>query len=474
MKSKRILRVVGVWTVWTVSIVGGVYGLAYLITLGMVALEVREARASGIPVELGQLAIQQVSSQENGAVAYEKAFDLLARVDLVQGRLPSSAIAVNDLVLPAGLDSEMDMLDHYQAALKAAEIAASKPACVFPVDWSKGILLRFPELSHLKLFARLEAGEAEIYVAKGQVPEALRHLRFAEKICSDMNSAPNFASETMFVAAQSLVFHSIISMLSTEHTTPALLKGVRSILDGLPAPPPIRFYAEGELVLNRMIIHRMPDMNHEELDELLAGSKEGLEREQLERILQMRSFNPLYDQNFVAYYRSFIDSLPKDDTRWSDLRKVAEEADIRSSDNSLPATGTLLFSKSLVGTCADYIKHLARTRMLACAVRLEEMQRFGEKLPEKLPDYGILSIDPFSGQPFGYDHFGDRFEVYSVGPNGSGAQIKGLNDLMVAIPTQGQTPPGKRLQAPGVQALIDKGAFLARLRSTAMRGPEHG
>ncbi len=475
MKSKRLVRTVCVWTIWTVGIVAGLYGVAYLITIGMVAKEVRSARASNIPVELDQLPIKQVPPEQNGANDYKKAFELLAQIDQDHRRLPSAAITINDKILPAGVDSEMASISQYQNVLDSAEVAASKPACVFPVDWSKGITLRFPELQLLKFLARLEAGEAELFLAKDQIADALRHLAFAEKICGDMTTTPNFTSETSFAAAQGLVFHSIISMLSSDRANAKFLTGIQALLDGLPPPPPIRFYAAGELVLNRLIIHRMPDMNSEELDELLAGSQEGVERDQLERILRMRSFNPLYDESFIAYYRGFIDSLPKDDTHWSELQKSAEAADRRSSDRSLASTGTLLFSKSLVSTCADYIKHLARTRMLQCAVRLLEWQRSGKSLPDQLPNYGTVSIDPFSGRPFLYDHAGTHFEIYSVGQEGEGARIKGVNDLRVAIPSPELIPPSGRLQAPGVQVRTRAKVVFSKLHIKGMgAGPVGG
>src|ERR1700683_3143672 len=161
MKTNRILRRVRVWAIWVVSIFVGIPLLLYLGTKAMVAREIGAARASKIPVEPNELLRKQIAPEDNGATVYRKAFELLELVDRTHRRPSVAATAVNNQVLPVELDREMALINRYRPVLDAAEIAASKPACDFGPDWSKGIQLRFPELPLMKVMARLESSEAE-------------------------------------------------------------------------------------------------------------------------------------------------------------------------------------------------------------------------------------------------------------------------------------------------------------------------
>src|ERR1700722_20258821 len=117
MKTKEILRRVRVWAVCVASIVIGVPLLLFLGTKALVSREISAAKASNIPLEPNKLRRKQIDLTNNGAVAYQKAFELLKAVDEDHKRIPVGILAVNNQLLPGQLDREMALIGQYQSAL---------------------------------------------------------------------------------------------------------------------------------------------------------------------------------------------------------------------------------------------------------------------------------------------------------------------------------------------------------------------
>jgi hypothetical protein len=432
---------IAVWSARAIVAVAVLYGLGYLGLRLMLSQAISGARTEHIAIDEGDLATLPVTDPNNAAASFALAFDKMSENDNGHNRGVVLGIAVDRSTTNSDRERDYQAAQVYQPALRLAELACEKPDCSFPINYGEGVHLRFPELALMKMLVRLETLIAKLKLSAHQESDSLRHLAYAEKISQDMATIPNFSGRTDFVGAQTQIFHAIILMLCNENASLSFVQGVKELLDHAPQPPKLKYYVGGELVLNRQIIRKLPAMSDAEYDDLLAGEEEGEPKEKLKRLLRIATLNPLYEENYISYYRAFLKNLPQDELNWPVMRVAAAKADSYSSELTVPKVCTVMFSKGLVSICADSLKCTARNRMLGVACRLLLLKKLGRPFPSTMPDFGLVGTDPFSGKPFLYNLTPKGFQVYSVGQNGGGIANKGAQDLMVEYPNRTEQPP---------------------------------
>jgi len=433
-KPRSLVRFIGK-AVLFVALFGALsMATVYIVFWLMDRSETIAARKDGIAMDPVDLNRGVVAPQDNAAPLYRDAINRLSEVD-AKGFSEGKALAfrVSRRPDPKGIEREKALLLPYQPALAIVELASTKPRCEFNRDLSQGNKFSTPEYDPLKHLTKFECIVAEMAAANGNDDQAVHHLQVAARLASDIGSDPTFEAEQASISAQGMVQRSLVGLINRGARNSAFLDGIQRFLDSLPAQKNLRFYAEGDLVLNRVIIHQLPSLSLPEVRELMASTGDDPEKEKVAKLIRSRILNPLFDADFVSLYRTFIKALPIDDSNWPAIRLAGIRADVTSSNSTIASLYTTMFARQLLALSSSAVKSLTRRRLTNVAVRILQLQTASGALPEAMPDYGLLSIDPFTGKRFQYQKLATGFRVFSVGPDGKSNGISNSQDLVLNV-----------------------------------------
>ena len=123
----------------------------------------------------------------------------------------------------------------------------------------------------------------------------------------------------------------------------------------------------------------------------------------------------------IHQWRLTFEAMPQNDEDWRGFQAAFEKGSdgmkSRWPGNELltnPFQGYARLGTRWARTQAEY-------RLALCVAELLKTRIETHSYPDKLPDLGDNSIDPFTGQRFTYKRAGSGFVVYSVGPDGVGS-----------------------------------------------------
>lgn len=152
-------------------------------------------RERGEPLRLSDLAPAPAADEENAAVLYQQAFGLYRRpgpqldVDLVA--LASwTALPVDPPPSQEALDAVASWLRSNEPILALISRAATRPRCVFPLDWSAGIDMSMDHLGLLRGISRLALTSADLALVRGDPKASLAAAQTALALSQALNEEP--------------------------------------------------------------------------------------------------------------------------------------------------------------------------------------------------------------------------------------------------------------------------------------------
>ncbi len=386
-----------------------------------------EARAMGLPVTPEDLHINPVPDSENGAVPFHQAMKMVesgsgkADLDLINQASFAKAS-------PSDKDAALAALQRLKPEMVLVEAATRRPHFMVPIKWADTLHQPLPEPMVAKKFVRAFCLRAQELSGRGDLQGALGQVGTAQRI-------------SRFFAEHPLVIHMLVQancelisqitfdgIIGAHRRDVAFLREAKKLHDSF---GPLPNYVE---TFKTALVHSLAEMSQvRTLKDAGWGTGSGIDEKLLNTELsttdkdQIKAW--LLEVN-IAFFRG----LPKQQDDWDRVRQLAKRKGtpnpVTLSNMSKPAAALVKgFTSLSLEPMIDLIARVQEHRRLTdTAIRLCLDRARTGRFPEKLPDYGKSSIDPFSGQPFNYEPSGNGFSLSSIGPS-SGVTSQQANSL---------------------------------------------
>jgi hypothetical protein len=377
-------------------------------------------RAAHEPVTLAELNryYPEVPALSNAAVAYGQAFRLVLKCNSTNLLEHLAELPAGPGPLPHDLMQQMEQaVSENSATLDKLEIAASLPACRYPVDYTPGWNALLPHLNHLPKCSSLQLCRGVLREQRGDVSGAIDSIALILQHAASLDSEPD-----------------LISVLIQQ-----------------------KLFAHASELLRWILSHRQlsqPEL--ERLQHIFARAEQTGRLEQAmtgERCFVLAVFDykagdilavidPEHDNRlaiFGIYVLRVTGKLKEDEIRFLDrmteCREVlrlplperldrAEEIREEISREAVPKkfilTGVLV--PGLFKGFNKDAQDLARRRLANTALATEQFRlnrgRLPASLTELIPNYlAQVPDDPFSGEALNYTNRASGYVLYSVGPD---------------------------------------------------------
>jgi len=420
-----------------------IWGLMVFLSDGRVGPLIDELKAKGEPVSISEIIPPKIPDNENAAVLYARAFELLPKGEANSefGRLDQFVSRKDQRKNPDEWTSARRVLAKYAKALALAEAAAARPKCRFPVDWARGWEAEMSHLKGLRKLSVLAAARALVDAKAGRTRQALDSVGLGIRIGESLRKEPTLAPYFARIAHVKRSVRSLENVLSHCPITrnealqlDSALSEVDLVSAGVDALRGERACGidSFERLVGRVVEGRGrgPDgFKHPPTKRGTPAFGSGVLRTLFERD----------EARYIRMMTSFIDraGLP--------YRVIARtEKPAHPRDRDVPRL------PSISGMLLPHMGWFARSRdegiaaisagrlMLALAAYRGRSGSYPErladlrgKLTRKLPE------DPFAGTDFIYKREGSGFLLYSIGPNlkdDGGVEIKPAKSKASEIP----------------------------------------
>lgn len=305
------------------------------------------------------------------------------------------------------------LIEGCEEAIPLIEKAAARESFSFGRDWSKVPDRRFPEYWRLRIFAWIMLGEAERAAKRNEVGETTRFLKAADAIKFHFLAEPTLGAYIQAARIDNGVVNAICSALWNFRNDPVALGKLQNYLNSRKPFPGLRRALIGNLAIGRMILSSREnllshvDLKSEDWGERLADS-----------YLSSGQIRAAAEQRLITTARKLFQGLPSNTTDVLGYEQPLVDLEKEFDSTAIPSNIT----HSLMWLWIDDLVEVSRMRSVRqnfpeiVFLLLREQAKTG-KLPDKLPDYGDLTIDPFTGGQLTYKVVGKGFYLYSFGPD---------------------------------------------------------
>lgn len=377
--------------------------------------EVSAARADGLPTEPSDLdRLIAVPESQNAAPLYAKAFALMGTGKPLEKPLRAMGAAVASSPKPTDIATAKEAYPKVASLLELAHQIGKYPHVNFHRDWSKGFMLLFPEFANQKALARGLAYEAQQRSAKGDWKGALQSLRDAQQIGLHAGEDPILIGLLVRISIEAIV-HATFRKIANEHShDPAFVAAALDFSRHMGPLPDLKRALKGELVLGRTGLSHVKSLR-----DIEGSAGESSSSKASESVFQSPLVQATLDGKLVRAYRELITSMPDDPAQWETANERSKAFDERNeADHSLGnSLNRIIFP--VFGQAATAVGGTIMQRRLTetSLLLLQERAKTGH-FPDRLPNYGPVRIDPFSGAPLVYQRTAEGFTLYSVGRDG--------------------------------------------------------
>ncbi|MHC4088362.1 MAG: hypothetical protein ACYSWZ_19830 [Planctomycetota bacterium] len=304
-----------------------------------------------------------------------------------------------------------------RGAIKCTITAADVQNCDWGLDYSEGMSMVVPHLSHLRNLARLITAEAKVAAAEGDYELAL------DRCISIMKTAGHIGDDILIsylvaVAHDKMAKKCIQSILSEMPSDLELLTWFRNELTYVKGrSPSARAAVDADA---RMFL---ADMRVEKAEEFLAGFVFPSGSPELEKLVPKRlsaadaeffEKNRVYFKNYVETFASVQDSSMPYTKAYQELKQLDKKAKKDAIKNS-DATLTTMVAPALHHVFNIEIEGKTFLNAIKAALEIYIIKAKTGKLPDKFPSG--LPKDLFSGKDFQYEKTRTGFILRCQGKN---------------------------------------------------------
>jgi len=384
---------------------------------GKLRSELASLRAAGKPLTSADQAPLPVEEEENAFHLYMDAAKILVHPgneDYAFGRQDRQW---DD---PEVLASIRTLVKQDQPALELVREAAKRPRCRSDMDWSDPAAALYSHLDSAHLLARFLASSAVVAAESGDQAEALERLRLGVVLARHMAEEPFLVSELVVIAIDTLTISAAQHVLAVGPLPEHEARRLAEELDRLDYAMLSQQAWEGERAFG------------------LDGFRLAKRNRLLPYWVSVGGESRLKSGFWWAYAYPLRPWLYADELRYLAHMAAAEQAlalppheRARASilRSAIPVDerppGWALVSRMLLPVCGaaeqKVLTGQAGRHLFRTAIGLERHRQQHGRYPgslEELRKSGWdVPTDPFSGRDFVYRPAGNRYTLYSVGPN---------------------------------------------------------
>jgi len=193
------------------------------------AVQLAAARREGILLKVTALQPALPSPERNAAPIYTRLMHLLKAkhldpaTDKVRGSL-----GVRVTHSPKEVAAVRRVLSERKDVMRLVHEAANKPACIFRRDWTRGILMVYPENATMREAARLLSAESYFLTQEGRYREAVANQARIFRVAQHPTSDPVAISQLVGMACDSIALAGFENILSVVGPNPEVAEAVRT------------------------------------------------------------------------------------------------------------------------------------------------------------------------------------------------------------------------------------------------------
>jgi len=391
--KRQVRKVLGIGCL--TILIGGLAGLFSITRMvredsAKLPSDLERLRGLGVPLNVEELHKQslEISRAENAAMLYHEAFKAIEdlpteiKVNLSQSK-PSSA---------AAKEKARATLVSIRPILSLLREAGKLPHYDFDIETptEEGSMNLLPLYINAEVSDRLVRG--------------------------DLNGALDDLALFVRIARQSPEFGSVFGNEWQTRTQEAVLDRLRQIVEQhayegdlldkvdqltkkiwLPNLPKL---IQTDFVRGRAVIARITSVSQ-------FGSGQNIPagfRTAIDSIIDSPGFRDALEARYVNTYLRLFDALPADSEDWIGIQNaIARINEQLEKDRRLDNFFAKRFAPEYNGVPAQFARALAKKRMLLLTVELLRRRKTSHRFPDKLPQLGLVSIDPATKRPFYYE-----------------------------------------------------------------------
>jgi len=383
-------------------------------------------RGKGEPVTLKELVPAKVPESENGAFAYEKAFEKVGEipkeVEVLLSRKPSELTSEER-------SSIRRFLDNNEEGFYLLEKAITYKQCRFPIDYEQGLLAELSHLTNLRKCARLLALKSLWELGNGNSEEAVSTSLQMMSLVEALSTESFLLSQLVRVAISSIMVRSLQKIIleddSSRETLMSLMNILNTFQEEMKSGLKLAFCGERCLFI---ALFKSPEKYLTKeigFDVPLIKVKYFMDSRFMkgDELYGMRMYKRIIGLTEVPLHEAIKDSKELMSDFHKGTGKVIESLGVLKPwrMDELHIFSAMLLP-SFEGAFEIWARHKAETEEVRIAAALEIYRMESSLYPKHLQDIPsqILSPmpkDPFTGEDFIYTKEGDGFILYSVGQN---------------------------------------------------------
>jgi hypothetical protein len=407
--------------------------LSPLVTNHQVKSALAKIRAEGAPVTIAQATPPPIPMEQNAAPLYLEAYEIVKPHTFNSKTQPSPTgtgyirsagqplgYGGADWSNPEDVKGLAELLKQDVRALELLDRAAQMPGCRFDVQWSEGWNANFPHLGKLRYLRFFCSDALAVAAVQGDTAAVARRLRDGVALVRHVSREP--ASNSQMVAATLAAVNSraIEFALSrcaiSEQDARAVLALVESM--DLRADLIRALKTNRARTLDAYAKTRQHPAYFREVSDTAADKEDGDEwiRCYVRQV-------PLFNRDELAYLACAARELHAVQQPWAQAKREFEDLEHWTRRHfrmtPLAITFAAVTSQGLHQHC---VEAQTRLNLLSATLGLSVYKQHFGTYPASLSELSRINWpvpqDPYTNGPLRYKRTGDRYALYSIGPDG--------------------------------------------------------
>ncbi|MFH0963540.1 MAG: hypothetical protein V2A58_05965 [Planctomycetota bacterium] len=373
--------------------------------------ELYRIRAAGRPVAIEDLALPPVPDDENAAILYELAFQLIPGYKTDDRLFLTSTIGSHLHPGPASLTPE-DVARARKILLNCArffslmEEALLRPSCRFDQDFSRGFAAKTPPLLLMRQATELLACRAHLQLLDNNADGAASDLQTASRLSHSLDKQPTIIAYMIRTALEYLIARAICDIAASHRLSPEALDALEADLESVSSGNDFAYALAGERVL---LCQTLIQQYRGSIFRMLRGNVRVFSSRGVMGFPAQLRFKSRFDEEELVFLRM--------SRRLEELASLPYYQAKDSLDNLAKEAASI--GSPLLGGFPVHRRTFASRTGNAAFVSLARVVLAAEKYLAahgRYPDVSPLNlIDPFDGKPLRYRLDDNGLVIWSVG-----------------------------------------------------------
>ena len=377
----------------------------------------RQAQALGIPLEPAEtMPNPPIPESENAAFAYKQAFQAFEGLTELKPPGYEQLIGLQSYnQAPVNVATAREALTASRPILAMLEKAASFDRCYFAQEYRLGFDVSSPELDRMRDCSHLLVAMARSQAYLGDFRGAVATLVCSARMSRHTVQAPALRGLLLGLPIARITLRVTEDLLTQRPKNEAVIAGLDRVLDALGPLPSARRASIADVpqtLVGLRSIHTWTDVVR------LSGSSDSWNHSgPVDKFLISNpDFMKAVEAKYLRTMVKFVRRIPADPDDLKGFRAAGESADFDAmSDTSLTGRVALIVYPILARLPVFVASLHAHENLDAVAAKLLAIRASGRPLPDVLPDFGKISIDPMDGKKLHYQRIGQGFKLYAIG-----------------------------------------------------------